>query len=172
MAIVWIAYLILPGIIANMSPVLFSKVNFLDYPVDFGKLIGGKRILGDNKTFRGLFFGVLFAVVTAFIMVWIPVNTIYKISFSNFFIVGLLSGFGALVGDMIESFIKRMLNIAPGKALIPFDEIDHILGALLSLSILFTIPLVPAVWVVVFAIPIHIIINMVGFKLKLRKNRL
>ena len=124
-----LAYLLLPGILANMSPVFFSKVNFLNKPVDLGKKIGGKRILGENKTYRGLFFGILVAIIVAFIQIWIPINTPYQMTLQNFWYAGFLLGFGALFGDIVESFFKRRIGIPPGKPWIPFDEIDHVVGS-------------------------------------------
>lgn len=167
-----IAYLLLPGILANMSPVFFSKVNFLNKPVDFGKKIKGKRIFGDNKTYRGFFFGAIIAIIVAFIQIWIPINTPYQITLQNFWYVGFLLGFGALFGDLVESFIKRRMGLAPGKPWIPFDEIDHIIGALIAISLIFSMPLLSVIWVIVLTTPIHITINVIAYFLKLRKDML
>ena len=38
--------------------------------------------------------------------------------------------FGALIGDIIESFFKRRIGKGRGEDWIPFDQIDFILGAL------------------------------------------
>lgn len=168
--IVLIAYLLLPGILANMSPVLFTKVNFLNKPVDLGKKIGETRMLGDNKTYRGLFFGILMAILVAFIQIWVPVNTPYQITPQNFWYVGFLLGFGALFGDIVESFFKRRIGIPPGKPWIPFDEIDHVIGALIMISFTFSLPLIPTMWIIILTTPIHIIINLVAYLLKLRKD--
>ena len=167
-----IAYLLLPGIFANMSPVLFTKINFLNKPIDLGKKFLGKRILGDNKTYRGFFFGILIAIITAFIQIWIPINTPYQITLQNFWYLGFLLGFGALFGDVVESFIKRRIGIAPGKPWIPFDEIDHIIGSLLIISTIFSLPIISAIWVIIITIPLHILVNVIGYFFKLRKNLL
>ena len=63
-------WFILPAYLANSSPVLghklFGKYN---YPIDFGKkLKDGKRILGDGKTWNGLIFGILVAVLVGYIL--------------------------------------------------------------------------------------------------------
>ena len=64
--ILGIFFLLLPAGIANMAPVLVKKIQFLNFPIDFGKRIGGKEILGKNKTFRGIFFGTLAGILTAY----------------------------------------------------------------------------------------------------------
>jgi CDP-diglyceride synthetase len=60
-------YLMLPIYFANMAPVIVKKINFLKYPIDLGIKFNKKPIFGKNKTFRGLFFGVIFAIIVAFI---------------------------------------------------------------------------------------------------------
>jgi len=36
---------------------------------------------------------------------------------------------GALVGDMVESFFKRQMNLKPGAPLPLFDQLDFVFGA-------------------------------------------
>jgi len=38
--------------------------------------------------------------------------------------------FGALIGDIVESFFKRRIGKVRGQDWIPFDQLDFILGAL------------------------------------------
>ena len=61
-------YFMLPAYFANMAPVIgrgiFPRFNI---PIDFNKKIKGKPIFGRNKTFRGFIFGILFAVIIAYI---------------------------------------------------------------------------------------------------------
>ena len=60
-------YFMLPAYFANMAPVIVKKLfNKTAVPVDFNKKINGKPMLGKNKTWRGLMFGILFAIVVAF----------------------------------------------------------------------------------------------------------
>lgn len=113
-------WLFLPAIAANMTPVFAARFHWLPglaLPLDGYLMLRGRRLLGDHKTLRGLLTGLLFGSV-----------------------VGLLQGspaagaalsLGALVGDTTKSFIKRQLDIAPGRPWIPFDQIDFVLGALL-----------------------------------------
>ena len=60
-------YLMLPAYFANMAPVMVKRINLFVFPVDFNKKIGSNPILGRNKTFRGLIFGIIFAVIVAYL---------------------------------------------------------------------------------------------------------
>jgi CDP-diglyceride synthetase len=65
-----IFWFFLPAGIANMSPVLANKIpgiNQWKTPLDFGKSWRGKRIFGNNKTWRGLIFGTLIASLVGLI---------------------------------------------------------------------------------------------------------
>ncbi len=58
--IVQILYFFLPAYLANMSPVLVRRwFSALAIPIDGGKTLWGKRLLGDHKTWRGLLAGVI-----------------------------------------------------------------------------------------------------------------
>ena len=79
-------YLLLPAYFANMAPVIFRKVNFLNLPVDFGYSLNNKknkakkkisrnrkkvkltrdRIFGNHKTWRGLFFATLSGIIIVY----------------------------------------------------------------------------------------------------------
>src|SRR3989338_3664686 len=59
-------YLMLPAYLSNMAPVFMKRTfRFMAVPLDFDKTINGKPILGKNKTFRGIFFGTFFGILTA-----------------------------------------------------------------------------------------------------------
>ena len=133
-------YFMLPAYFANMAPVLVKKINFLKIPIDFNGKINNKPVFGKNKTFRGLVFGVLFAVIIAYFQFMFHKNNIFSdlalIDYSNWLLIGLLLGFGAIIGDLAESFIKRQLNYIPGEPFVPFDQIDFVLGALIFVFLL------------------------------------
>mgnify|MGYP001616112541 FL=1 len=163
-----IIYLLLPGYFANMSTAYSSRINFLNYPLDFKKKFFGERVFGNNKTFRGIFFGILTAIVMAFIQYLLNISSLNILDYNNFLIIGLLLGAGALIGDLAKSFFKRRLKIKPGKPFIPFDQIDHVIGSLLLLSIIYPISLNLYFIASLITFPLHIIINYLAYKLKLK----
>jgi CDP-2,3-bis-(O-geranylgeranyl)-sn-glycerol synthase len=83
---------------------------------------------------------------------------------------GLLMSTGSLLGDAIESTIKRQLNIAPGESLIIADQIDYVIGAVLITFPFFTIPLITIGSFIVLAFALYlfsgIFSKVVGMKRK------
>jgi CDP-2,3-bis-(O-geranylgeranyl)-sn-glycerol synthase len=165
-------YFMLPAYLANMAPVIVKKINFLNYPVDFGIKLRGKPLLGSHKTYRGFFFGILFAIALSFVQYLLyPIQFFQWISlqnYSNWLQFGFLMGFGALFGDSLKSLIKRRVKIKPGARFIPFDQIDFVIGA-----VIFTIPVFDLTWKVfltciLFSFALHIIVNHLAFWLGIR----
>ncbi len=157
---------IFPAYCANGTPVLAGGGPKMDLGKNF---IDGKRIFGNNKTFRGFFFGwgigILVGVVEGFVF-----------GFDKFPLwFALLIPLGALLGDLTGAFIKRRLSIPPGGLLPIVDQVDFVVGA-----VVFSLPLVLTGWhlltwpVAVVALlitpPIHLFTNFLAYKLKLKKN--
>lgn len=169
-------WFLLPGLLANTAPVFAKNINFLNYPVDFNKKLGGKRIFGSHKTFRGFFFGIITAISVVFIQIQVYdiifFNNISLLDYSsiNFILIGFLFGFGALFGDAIKSFFKRRVGISPGKSWVPFDQIDSVLGILLLMSFIY----VPSILYIFAMITIELILHLVfvylGYLLKIREQ--
>lgn len=164
-------YTTLPGIVANMAPLFVKDINLLNYPIDFGITIKGEIILGPRKTFRGLISGIIFAIIAINIQYCIykftPFKnlTLYNFKEINFQLLGFLFGFGVLFGDMIESFIKRRLNMSPGKSLIPFDQIDCVLGGLIFGRIVWDYSYKYALTIILLTFFLHIIGRHIGYYL-------
>ena len=129
-------WLILPAYIANASALLLGG----GLPVDFGKKWSdGKRLLGDGKTWRGLFIGTFIGMTAGFgfsVISKFALNIDFPIKINDFtgfpLMIPILFSlcFGALIGDIIESFFKRRIGKERGENWIPFDQIDFILGVL------------------------------------------
>ena len=174
-AIIQAFWLLLPAGFANMAPVLFNKLNFLNYPVDFNIQLKKKPLLGKNKTFRGLFFGIILSIIVVYVQKLAhPVMKSYSLidySVANILLVGFLLGFGALFGDMLKSFFKRRININPGKPWAPFDQIDWILGSLIFINFYIRTPLAIIFFALLIFGILHPSINYIGYVLKLKKNK-
>ena len=71
----------LPAYFANMAPVIVKNVfKKLAFSIDFNKKIKNKPILGKNKTFRGLIFGIIFAIIAAFVQFLLYKNNMHQFS--------------------------------------------------------------------------------------------
>ena len=165
-------YLMMPAYFANMAPVMVKKINLLVFPIDFNKTIGNKPILGKNKTFSGIIFGVIFAVVISYIQFLLydfeSFRNISFLSYQNWLLFGFLMGFGSLLGDLVKSFFKRRLGIAPGDKFIPFDQTDFVVGALIFVMPVFNVTLQIFVASLLVSFVGHVIINHAAFCLKIR----
>lgn len=167
-----------PGALANMAPVLVKDfAKSLAVPVDFGKKLYGKRIFGNNKTIRGVVFGVLFSLVVISVQALLYRYPFFKsLSFFDYSAhwlgAGLLFGLGVMIGDLVNSFIKRQLELKPGKPFIPFDQINAAIGGMIFISPIFLPPLVTFITVVALSFVSHIVINLLGYSMKLKKNKL
>ena len=152
---------IFPAYCANALPVLAGGGT----PMDFGKnFTDGRRILGNNKTWRGFFFGwaigIMVGLVEGFVFGSVPFGLLFSV----------LTPLGALCGDLAGAFIKRRLDIAPGGLLPVVDQIDFVVGALLFALPLGIVFLELAVTVIIITPPIHLITNFAAYKLKLKSN--
>jgi CDP-2,3-bis-(O-geranylgeranyl)-sn-glycerol synthase len=158
---------IFPAYCANATPVLAGGGTRMDFGKNF---YDGKRVLGDNKTFRGFFFGWGIGMGVGLVEGLVFGFQIFPVLFS------LLIPLGALLGDLTGAFIKRRLGIPPGGLLPIVDQVDFVVGA-----IVFSIPLAMVSsfamlsWQLVVAVllitpPIHVFTNFLAYKMKLKSN--
>lgn len=150
---------IFPAYCANAVPVLAGGGLAMDFGRNFSDK---KRIFGNNKTFRGFFFGLAVGIAVG-LMEWLLFDD-YPLLFS------LLTPLGALLGDLAGAFLKRRLGITPGDLLPIIDQIDFVVGAIilaLPLNILYW---ELAVAVILITPPLHLLTNFGAYKLKLKKN--
>lgn len=168
-------YFILPAYFANMAPVIVKKINFLEIPIDFNKKINDKPIFGKNKTFRGLIFGIIFAMIITYLQFLLYKNGLFVeisiIDYSNWILIGFLMGFGAIFGDLVESFVKRRLNYKPGKSFVPFDQLDFVVGALIFVYPLVMLSLNKIVIILLLSFVLHVIVNHFAFYMNIRKEK-
>ncbi|RMF05585.1 CDP-archaeol synthase [Candidatus Woesearchaeota archaeon] len=172
-------YLAVPGMFANMAPVLFkNSMKFLAAPVDFGKTWKGKPIFGKNKTFRGFVAGIFLAIIATLLQTYLYSKYPYfqSLSFIPYseidpFLLGFLMGFGVLFGDLAESFVKRRLGIPPGGRFFPWDQLDHLAGGLLFLSFVFIPPWEVVACLIALAVLLSVTIKHIGYWLGIEKSK-
>jgi CDP-2,3-bis-(O-geranylgeranyl)-sn-glycerol synthase len=169
-----------PAGLANMSPVFVSKtplVRRVTFPIDFGKSVSNKRILGDNKTFAGLLLGIIVATIIVFLqsLVYSHSSWVRSFCFINYsqlsiLWLGPLLGLGALLGDAVESFFKRQLNIPAGKSWFPFDQIDYIVGGIIFSYLLIQLPPYYYALILIVYFVLHILSVWFGYLVGLRSK--
>ncbi len=170
-------WFILPAGIANIAASLTRGIPFLGTPVDFGKSWRGKRIFGSHKTWRGIIFGTLFGVFTFWLQQYLYRFDFFEsLSVVNYteetWLFGFLLGSGAVWGDAIKSFFKRQANRPPGVPWIPFDQIDYTVGAVVLVSIIHFPGVGLTIAIICFGFVLHILFNLLGYILRLKKNKL
>ena len=152
---------IFPAYCANGTPVLAGGGTKMDFGRNF---VDGKRIFGNNKTFRGFFFGWGVGIGVGLIEGMVFGFNSFPVLFA------LLIPFGALLGDLTGAFIKRRLSIAPCGLLPVVDQIDFVVGA-----VVFSLPLALIGWKVAVTVllitpPIHLFTNFLAYKMKLKRH--
>ncbi len=117
-----IALLILLAV-ANGAPILATRLlgSRWDRPVDGGlALRDGQPLFGRSKTWRGLVSAMVATPVAAAIA-------------GESWVVGVVIGAGAMVGDLISSFTKRRLKMPPSSMAPGLDHIpESLVPALLA----------------------------------------
>lgn len=124
-SIFWAFWYILPAYFANASPVLVGGGK----PIDGGRTWrDGRRILGDGKTWRGFIGGVLIGTLVGIVQYFITPG--FYGSFGTAVKLAFLLSFGALIGDLVGSFIKRRANLPRGYPAIGLDQLGFLISAL------------------------------------------
>jgi len=171
-----IFYLMLPAYFANMAPVIMKK-SFSDIkvPIDLNKKLWGKPLFGKNKTYRGLIFGIIFAIIVSSFQFMLYSFKFFKLismyDYGGFILFGFLMGFGAIFGDLAESFIKRRISVKPGARFVPWDQWDFVIGAILFSSYLFKFKVVDILSILAMSFILHIIVNHISHYLGFRENK-
>jgi len=163
-----------------MTPPLIRRAgifNFLDKPVDFGRKFKNQPILGKNKCWRGVIFGIPIGILVAGLQLrlyrfsCIKEISLFDYSEVNILAFGFLISAGAVFGDLLFAFIKRRLKMEPGARFIPFDQTNYVIGSALFLTIFLKINIL--VWITVFILTLflHLIFNRIGYLLGLHQNK-
>lgn len=166
----------LPAGAANVAPVLVAKGNqlaVLAKPLDGGKYWRGKRIFGDNKTWRGMVVGIVAAIIVLAVQQLIVK---YSPGVASYFsaidylalptiLTGLLFAVGALGGDAIASFFKRQNGIDSGRSWVPFDQLDYVIGSILLTAPVVLLTTAQYAWSLALWCGVHLLVSYIGYKL-------
>ncbi|MBN1329016.1 MAG: CDP-2,3-bis-(O-geranylgeranyl)-sn-glycerol synthase [Candidatus Heimdallarchaeota archaeon] len=152
-------FFVLPCLVANVTPLLFGG----GLPMDFRKnWFDGRRILGNNKTIRGFAAGFITGFLVGLLTRYFLINNVgisYTIPITN----GFLQGLGAVLGDVVGSFIKRRMNIPSGGSLIVMDQIGFMIFGMALARIDTVFPW--TYWIIMLPLAgcVHFAANAVGY---------
>lgn len=163
----------LPAYVPNNAAVLAGGGR----PIDGGRTWGGRRVLGDGKTWRGTAAGTLAGTLLALALNAAngAVAGAIDVSLPEFppsAAMGL--ALGAMLGDIGASFLKRRTGRARGASFPGLDQLDFVVGALALAALAapswfgatFTLPVVVAVLVVTPVL--HVTTNAIAYWLGLK----
>jgi hypothetical protein len=178
----WVVAPVLGAYVVHAPVLRFDLLRSLARPLDAGATVRGRRVFGDNKTWRGavvMFGGVVVATLllsrwAAWSCHWPTVLRAHTLLFA------LLLGLGFVVGELPNSFLKRQVDIRPGDrrrsplgiALSIFDQADFVPGVWLTLSPLWFMTPAQALVVFALAVVVHLAINVLGYAIGARKTRI
>ncbi len=172
MELVKALWILLPAYFANASPLIAHGHK----PVDFGKnWIDKKRIFGDSKTIEGFAVGVLAGFFVGVLQVFL-----LQPQLSNFFSfseqiplmsisLAFIISFGALVGDLAGSFIKRRFNMPPGTDAPFLDQLNFVFGAAFFAMWFVQITLEMFFLMLIITPIVHRLANIFAHKIKIKK---
>ena len=186
---------LMPVILAGIANMIFCKSSLLDsvnQPIDAGRLLGdGRRLFGANKTWKGFWgmvvWGLLAQLIWSFFLARHPdleklhlIYAHYPNKLATNFPLGILLGLAYVVFELPNSYLKRRLDISPGKTakdawkypFILLDQIDSLIGILLVLHLYISLDWAQVIGLLLVGTLTHLGVNRLLYLAKLRQNRL
>ncbi|QLH76024.1 CDP-2,3-bis-(O-geranylgeranyl)-sn-glycerol synthase [Halosimplex rubrum] len=158
----------LPAYVPNNAAVLAGGGR----PIDGGRSWGGRRVLGDGKTWRGTAAGTAAGVALALVLNAAsgPIADLLGVPAVEFPLAAAVGlALGAMVGDIGASFVKRRSGRERGAPFPGLDQLDFVVGALALAAVLdfewvtatFTVPVLATVLVVTPLL--HVVTNGIAY---------
>lgn len=159
-----IILILIPLYVANSSAMLFSGKKQIDFNFNF---FDGKPLFGKGKTIKGTFFGILSGIIIVLIVnFYFQGNTPI---IPRYVFYGILLSFGAIIGDMAASFVKRRFDITTGEPILLLDQLDFVVGGILFGSIIYSVSAEMFLLICFITLIAHKASNYLAFKLKIKK---
>ncbi|MEF8801497.1 MAG: CDP-2,3-bis-(O-geranylgeranyl)-sn-glycerol synthase [Halolamina sp.] len=165
----------LPAYVPNNAAVLAGGGR----PIDGGRELGGRRLLGDGKTWRGTAVGTAVGVALAMLLNYVTPATegvlgIVLPTFPPLAALGL--ALGAMLGDIGASFLKRRSGRERGASFPGLDQLDFVVGALLLALLLApdwtleTFSLARVAVVLVVTPLLHVVTNVIAYAIGVKNE--
>ena len=158
----------------------------LSIPLDGGATFRGRRILGDNKTVRGFVVMIPAAAISFGVLIFAVNNLapsvasgLWPLTLRGYVALGAWAGLGFMLGELPNSFVKRQLDVAPGRAprgrvaaVVSFliDRLDSIVGMLLAITLAAPTPWMTWLLVIVIGPAIHLAFSVLLYKLGVKER--
>ena len=181
-------WVMLPAYLPNSFAAVFGGGK----PIDGGKTMkDGRRILGDGKTWRGFFAGILLGFLTGCAEIFLLYHGFhfFGIQLPGFSSSGIPGAFdlsaavailslavGALLGDMFFSFLKRRFGLQRGQSLPLVDQYDFLVGAFLLTALTSygwltgTLDWLTFIIILIITPVLHVGTNIIGYWLGIKNE--
>lgn len=167
--------------IFHMVVVRYNWMSFASYPLDHKQVFNGRRIFGDNKTYRGIIVMVIASIACTYIYLFLmqhstSMRELNLLDFERFspLFYGTMYGLGYVIGELPNSFAKRQLGISEGKSASfiqrLIDQLDSVMVILLLLLAFSHFTWKHFWWGILFYGFLHLAINYLLYLLNLRKE--
>ncbi|HEX8648993.1 MAG TPA: CDP-archaeol synthase [Thermoleophilaceae bacterium] len=172
------------GALVLHAPVLrFDLLRGLKRPIDGGLELGGRRLLGDNKTWRGavvMFAGAVATTAALGRTRWFRERLPAGLAAAPAPAYGALLGLGLVGGELPTSFVKRRLGVAPGQRaatwlrvpLAVYDQGDVVVVGALALRPLWRPSRGELAGAFLTVSAVHLVFNLAGYLIGARETAL
>jgi len=174
----------------NMAFVKSAYFTILSRPMDAGIVLAdGRRLFGDNKTWKGFFgmivFTALWVAIAACLAAMFPaVRDLSLIPFEqlglplNVLLAGALLGLAYVLAEVPNSYCKRRIDIPPGQnaqgmrglMFLVLDQADSVIGCVIVLPLFSNITRVDAIVLVVLGSLAHYLTNLGLYAVRLKRQ--
>ncbi|MCU4973028.1 CDP-2,3-bis-(O-geranylgeranyl)-sn-glycerol synthase [Halobacteria archaeon AArc-m2/3/4] len=166
-------WVMLPAYVPNNAAVLAGGGR----PIDGGRTWNGKRVLGDGKTWRGTAVGTAVGAALALGLNAVAgdVGSALSVDLPTFPLAVVVAlPFGAMLGDITASFLKRRTGRERGAAFPGVDQLDFVVVSLLLAFLVapdwfletFTLGVIAVI--VIITPVLHVGTNMIAYQLGLK----
>ncbi len=159
-----IILILIPLYVANSSAMLFAGKTQMDFNLNF---FDEKPLFGKGKSIKGTFFGVISGIISVLILDFYFQGNVPIIPQYVFY--GILLSFGAIMGDVAASFVKRRFDITTGKPILLLDQLDFVVGVILFGSLIYSVSAEMFLLICFITLIAHKASNFLAFKLKIKK---
>jgi hypothetical protein len=171
----WVFVPVLGAPLAHVLVLRHDLLRPLKRPLDGGRRLRGKRLLGDHKTWRGaavMTAGVFAAAHAGWRVRGYADRLPAPVRAAGPTKVGLLLGLGTVAGELPNSFAKRQLDIGPGerrsswagRLLSVYDQADLVPAIWLALLPVYRIPARQLAAAFAAVAAAHLGISVVGYR--------
>jgi hypothetical protein len=175
----WLFLPIVGAALAHAPVLRFELFPALKHPIDGGRQWRGRRLLGDNKTWRGAMAMIIGAALAALVLwqwPWFRSRLPSEIQRAGVVTYATLLSLGATLAELPNSFLKRQLDIAPGRQrrsvlgvlLAIFDQGDFVFGIWLAFLPIWVMSPSQALTAFVAVVVVHSVINVIGYAIGAR----